>query len=180
MSRTFILLIVMTVTAQVSAQSCEFCPGNAVPGNLNYYIVGDAISGGLTCLEVSADAQSYSANDCEDLQNSPYPLLCACPGLASGTCAGICPDGSTVGRPNASIPSEGITCSDYDTIAKSTNNQTTCADFQSSFASFCRCPDVAPACSGICLDGQFLTNPKLSILGGQATCKSYEIGRAHV
>jgi hypothetical protein len=162
-----IALVLLTATT-VSAQSCEFCPGDAAPGNPDYVLLE-----GLTCADFDSMSDDYSAADCADIQASPYPFLCQCPGLV-GTCDGICPDGSAVGRPDLIVQSEGVSCSEYDALAKTTSDATQCSNYQNGYSGYCGCAGVTPTCSGICQDGETLSLPDILIFGGSASCAGYD------
>jgi hypothetical protein len=160
-------LLLLTVTT-ISAQSCEFCPGNAAPGKPDYVLLE-----GLTCANFDDMSNDYSTDDCTALQTSPYPFLCQCPGL-EGSCAGICPDGSAVGRPDLIVQSEGLSCSEYDALAKSTSDATQCTEYQSGYSGYCGCDGVTPTCIGICQEGETLTLPDVAIFGGLFSCAEYD------
>lgn len=159
-----------------AADMCEFCPNNAAPG-----IPDEVISGGFTCSVYASIAPSIGATQDLCATIKKYRFFCQCPNVTAGNCVGICPDGSDVGNPDKLIgigATEGLTCSQNNRIAKGTNDTTECSNFQESFAAYCGCPNYGPTCSGICLEGQSVTNldRTISINSGSTltTCEKYD------
>ena len=101
-----------------------------------------------------------------------FALLMVNISAQTGSCSGVCPDGSNVALPYEVIYVTGFTCGIYDQDAKATNIVADCEAYQT-FAPICGCPGFAPICPGICYNGASFSNPYLLLTnsGNYFTCQ---------
>ena len=92
----------------------------------------------------------------------------------TGSCSGICPEGSNLTLPDEALYSFNITCGEFDQTAKKTNNITECDRFQN-LAPICGCTGYEPVCPGICSNGETISFlDKIIPAFPDDTCESFD------